>query len=171
MSVLDVGTGLMHSLESSPCRIKIGLDVHRPYLLNRRVSDAVPLNAAALSIEQLFVPGAVELVTMIDVLEHLDPADATELLRQAEAVASRRVVVFTPRGDFPQADYDAFGFGGEQLQRHRSSWDIEDFAARGYRVVVLERFHGHWNASFVRSFGSDAAPVDALLAFNDLCSE
>jgi len=167
---LDVGTGLMHSLESSPCPVRIGLDAHRPYLENRRVPDAVPLNASALSIEDLFVPGAVELVTLIDVLEHFEPRDALELLRQGEQIASKRLVLFTPRGKFPQESHDAFGLGGEELQRHRSSWEPEDLLSHGYRVVVMDGYHGPWNESFVEAFGRDAAPVDALVAWKELKS-
>lgn len=166
-SVLDVGTGLMHSLEELPCAVKIGLEAHRPYLEHRRVPEAVPVNASALAIEDLFVPGSVDLVTMIDVLEHFDPGDAGSVLRQAESVARRRVLLFTPRGEFPQEGHDAFGLGGEELQRHRSTWEPEDLTGRGYRVVVLEGFHGPWNESFVETFGASAPPVDALLAWKE----
>jgi len=102
-SVLDLGTGVMHSLRDSPCSTKIGLDAHRPYLEHRLVRDAVPINADALQIGALFVPGAVDLVTMLDVIEHLREADARSLLRQAEAIAGRRVVIATPRGVFSAA--------------------------------------------------------------------
>lgn len=168
VSVLDVGTGLMHSLEDLPCPVKIGLEAHRPYLEHRRIPEAVPVNASALELEAIFVPCAVDLVTMIDVLEHFEPADAHGVLRQVESIARRRVLLFTPRGDFPQQGHDAFGLGGEELQRHRSQWEPEDLTERGYRVVVLEGYHGPWNASFVESFGTDAPPVDALLAWKDL---
>jgi hypothetical protein len=166
--VLDVGTGLMHSLEASRCKVRIGLDAHRPYLEQRRVPGAVPINAPALSIEELFVAGAVDLVTMIDVIEHFEKDDALELLRQSESVARRRVALFTPRGHFPQSGYDAFELGGEELQRHRSSWEPEELRERGYRVIVIEGMHGPWNSSFVEAFGPDADPVDALVAWKDL---
>ena len=166
-SVLDVGTGLMHSLAESSVKVRLGLDAHRPYLEQRHVPEAVPLNASALSIEQLFVPGAVDLVTMIDVIEHFDKDDAFELLRQSESVARRRVALFTPRGHFPQSGYDAFELGGEELQRHRSSWEPEELRERGYRVIVIEGMHGPWNNSFVEAFGADADPVDALVAWKD----
>jgi hypothetical protein len=164
-SVLDVGTGLMHSLADSPCKVRIGLDAHRPYLEHGTVPEAIPVNAGALEIERLFVPGAVDLVTLIDVIEHFEREEAIELLRQAKAVAGRRVVLFTPRGVFPQDGHDAFGLGGEELQRHRSTWEPEDLCALGLCVVVLDGFHGPWNTSFVEAFGPSAQPRDALLAW------
>lgn len=167
-SVLDVGTGMMQSLVDVPCPVKIGLDAHQPYLERRRVRDAVPIHASAMDIEQLFVPGAVDLIQLIDVIEHFEPADADTLLGQVTRTAARRVVLFTPRGDFPQEEFDATGLGGEELQRHRSTWEPEDLESRGFRVIVMKEFHGPWNSSFVASFGAGAPLVDALLAFRDL---
>jgi hypothetical protein len=166
-SVLDVGTGLMRSLDLVDCQVKLGMDVHRPYLEHRAVRDAVPVNASALELERIFVPGAVDLVTLIDVIEHFAPEDARAVLAQAERTAARRVVLFTPRGEFPQDDFDAFGLGGEEFQRHRSTWEPETLAALGYRVAVLAGFHNATNASFVEAFGADARPVDALLAWKE----
>ena len=157
----------MHSLELSPCPVRIGLDAHRPYLEHRRVPDAVPLHASALSIGELFVPGAVELVTLIDVLEHFDREDALDLLGQAQRIAARRVLLFTPRGRFPQESHDAFGLGGEELQQHRSSWEPEDLISLGFCVAVMTAYHGPWNESFVAAFGPDAPPVDALVAWSE----
>jgi hypothetical protein len=164
-SVLDIGTGVMRSLGALPCTVKIGLDAHRAYLEHREVGDAVPINASALEVERLFVPGAVDLVTLIDVLEHFSYEDAVEVLRQAETVAQRRVMVLTPRGSFPQEGHDAFGLGGEDLQRHRSTWEAHDLVELGYQVAVLSGFHDARNESFVKAFGRHAPPVDALLAW------
>jgi hypothetical protein len=127
----------------------------------------VPLNADALAVGDLFVPGAVDLVTLLDVIEHFTTEDAEALLAQAEQVAGKRVVVSTPRGEFPQDDFDAYGLGGEELQRHRSAWQPEDFARRGYCVVVLRGLHTAANESFVEAFGPDAPPLDGLMAWKD----
>lgn len=166
-SVLDMGTGVMASVDDLAPPVKIGLDAHRPYLENRRSRNAVPLNADALAVGELFVPGAVDLVTLLDVIEHFTPEDAASLLDQAERVAAKRVVVATPRGEFPQDGFDAYGLGGEELQRHRSAWQPEDFTRRGYQVVVLRGLHTAANESFVEAFGSDAPPVDGLVAWKD----
>jgi hypothetical protein len=157
----------MESLVDVPCPIKIGLEMHRPYLEHRVLPDPVPVNASALELERLFPPGAVDLVTLIDVIEHFDQGDAEEVLRQAEEVARRRVLLFTPRGRFRRRASTRSASGGEELQRHRSSWEPDDFTGRGYCVVVLAGYHGPWNASFVEAFGPDATPVDALIAWKN----
>jgi hypothetical protein len=166
-SVLDIGTGQMQSLAGVSCPVRIGLDAHRPYLEHREVPDAVPLNASALDMDRLFVPGAVDVVQLMDVIEHFDVADADRVLEQAVRVARKRVLLFTPRGEFPQEDFDHSGLGGEELQRHRSVWEPEDLEARGFKVIVMRDFHGPWNAAFVAGFGADAPLVDALLAFSE----
>jgi hypothetical protein len=114
------------------------------------------------------VKDAVDVVTMVDSLEHLSDDTARAVLRQAEEVAARRVVVVTPRGEFPQEGYDAFGMGGQECQRHRSTWDVGDLTGLGYRVVVLKGYHDARNTSFVEAFGEDGAPIDALVAWKDV---
>jgi hypothetical protein len=165
---LDVGTGVMASLRDSPVRVRVGLDAHRPYLENRRVRDAVPLHADALRLDELFVPDAVDLVTLHDVIEHFPEDEARALLGQAEAVAAVRVVLSTPRGEFPQAAHDPSALGGDELQRHRSAWDVGDLTSLGYHVAIVRELHTAANLQFVEAFGADAPPVDGLIAWKDM---
>ena len=167
VSVLDVGTGVMRSLADLPCPVRLGLDAHRPYLEHREISGPVPIHGSALDLSDLFVTDAVDLVTLIDVIEHFPSEASRDVLRQATDVAARRVVLFTPRGEFPQEEHDAFGLGGEEFQRHRSTWEPSDLAESGFSVIVLDGFHDVSNESFVRAFGADHPPVDALFAFRD----
>lgn len=169
-SVIDVGTGDMRSLEFSPCRNRVGVEAHRAYLENRAVRGPVPINLDARRLSEIFVPDGVDLVTMLDVIEHLTPEDAAEVIAQIEAVARRRVVIATPRGFFEQQAHDIFelGLGGEELQAHRSGWEVADFIGRGYSVVVVDGFHGSSNAAFVRSYGESAKPIDGLVAWKEL---
>lgn len=169
-SVIDIGAGMMQSLEFSRCRTRIGLEAHRPYLEHRTVRGPVPLNWDGRRLGELFVDDAVDLVTLMDVLEHLEPADAIATLRQCEAVAAKRVLLSTPRGFFDQDAHDVFaaGLGGEELQAHRSGWEVGQLTELGYRVVVVDRFHGAANAAFERAYGADAEPVDGLVAWKDV---
>jgi hypothetical protein len=167
-SVLDLGCGVMRPLTWLRCPVKIGLDLHRPALEERQDEQAIPVNAAAADLGQLFVPGAVELVTMFDFIEHLEREDALRLLGEAERVASRRVVLFTPRGFFPQGEFDFQGLGGEELQRHRSGWEVDDLTDLGYNVLVLPEFHDEDHPALRLAFPEGPPRWDALLAWKDV---
>jgi hypothetical protein len=168
-SLLDVGCGLCLNTDFE-CPVTIGIDVHRPYLVNRvnRSVNMIPLHMDARAMSQYFLPKTISLVLFNDTLEHFHKNEALELLRQAEQIAVKRVIVFTPRGFFPQDGYDHFHLNGEVYQSHRSGWEPEEFLEKGYQVLVFKDFHDESNISFRQAFGEDHPPVDALLAWKDL---
>ncbi|MCE3202946.1 class I SAM-dependent methyltransferase [Paenibacillus sonchi] len=165
-TILDVGSGTGTLLERYEASVVIGLDIHRPYLLHRKytASHIIPVHADARHIDKLFLPGTFSAVTLIDSLEHFTMSEGKELLRKAEVIAAGRVVVFTPRGFFPQEGTDHYHLQGEYYQKHRSGWEPEDFLGLGYAVTVLKGFHHAENPSFLEAFGPNHAPLDALLA-------
>ncbi|NOU81239.1 methyltransferase domain-containing protein [Paenibacillus sp. LMG 31459] len=165
-SILDIGSGTGTLLERYEAAVVLGLDIHRPYLLHRKYKSPhiIPVHADASHIDKLFLPGTFSAVTLIDSLEHFSMREGTELLRKAEIIASNRVVVFTPRGFFPQEGKDHFNLHGEYYQKHWSGWEPEDFLKLGYAVTVLKGYHHAENPSFREAFGEDHAPLDALLA-------
>ncbi|OKP71441.1 hypothetical protein A3844_22170 [Paenibacillus helianthi] len=165
-SILDVGSGTGTLLERYQATVVVGLDIHRPYLLHRKYTapHIIPVHADAGHIDQLFLPCTFTAVTLIDSLEHFTMSEGKELLRKAEIIAANRVVVFTPRGFFPQEGTDHYHLQGEQFQKHRSGWEPEDFLERGYDVTVLKGYHHAENPSFREAFGQNHTPLDALLA-------
>lgn len=165
-SILDIGSGTGTLLERYEAALVIGLDIHRPYLVHRKYKSPhiIPVHADANHIDKLFLPGTFSAVTLIDSLEHFSMAAGKEILRKAEIIASNRVVVFTPRGFFPQEGTDHFHLQGEHYQKHWSGWEPEDFFKLGYSVTVLKGFHHAENLAFREAFGPDHEPLDALLA-------
>ncbi|HWQ42652.1 MAG TPA: class I SAM-dependent methyltransferase [Desulfosporosinus sp.] len=169
-TVLDVGCGVGSTLQELCCPIKIGVDAHRPYLENAKLGEQfIKLNFTAERISELFLPNSLDSVTLIDVIEHFEKRVAYDVLRQVEEIATKKVIVFTPRGFFQQLEVDHYGLGGELYQRHRSGWEVEDFQTLGYNIVVFSKFHDHKNKAFLQVYGKDAEPIDALLAWKD-CS-
>jgi hypothetical protein len=159
----------MDGLAGLDVPVRVGVDAHRPYLERRPAGEpVVPIHFDARRIGDIFLPRSFDVVSMVDVIEHFDHDDAVSVLAAAEQIAARRVVVFTPRGDFPQVGYDAYGLGGEELQQHRSVWQPEDFTSRGYSVAVLRGFHGPGNASFDAAFPRGHESLDALLAWTSV---
>lgn len=169
-SVLDIGSGPGHLLEYYECRLIIALEIHRPYLEHRvnHSPHIIPLNADARTINRLFVKKSISTVTMIDSLEHFTKKDGMELLQQAEQIAKHRIIIFTPRGYFPQVGIDHYQLNGERYQSHHSGWDEQELLALGYDVIVLKGFHNLKNPSFEASFHTDHQSVDALLAWKTL---
>ena len=80
-----------------------------------------------------------EAVYMLDVIEHMEKADALQVLELAKSVATVQVVIHTPYGFIEQAT-DPWGYGAHDLQSHRSGWLPEEFKADGWRTQL---FHPH----------------------------
>lgn len=85
--------------------------------------------ADVLGVLDRFGPRSFDCVTALDLIEHLPKPDGWRLLEAMESVARRKVVVFTPNGFLPQAQYD-----DNALQEHLSGWTPDEFEQRGYRV-------------------------------------
>jgi hypothetical protein len=71
-------------------------------------------------------------VFALDFIEHLEKQDGVRMLREAQRVARRQIVVYTPLGFFPQSyddphKTDRWGMDGGYWQTHRSGWDYDDF--------------------------------------------
>jgi len=169
-TVLDIGCGVGETLEKFCCPIKIGVDAHRPYLENVKSGEQfLKINFKAERLSELFLPKSLDSVTLIDVIEHFEKEVAWDVLRQVEEIATKKVIVFTPRGFFQQLDVDHYGLGGESCQRHRSGWEVEDFQKLGFHITIFSKFHDQKNKAFLQVYGDKAEPIDALLAWKD-CS-
>jgi hypothetical protein len=137
-TVLDVGCGLSLKSQYLDADVRVGVEIHRPFI--ERIDASVPyavVNASALDLERLFLPRSFDLVLVLDLVEHLDKADALRVIEMAEAIARVAVIIETPRGFVPQ-DIDIWQGGGDQYQTHRSGWQPEEFTARGYEVRLRD---------------------------------
>lgn len=137
-SVLDVGCGLsVKSQYIEGVTHIVALDVYRPYLEQARRQafrdDVIYINGDAQRLDALFLPNQFDLVLLQDVIEHFDKVVALKIIRDAEIISRRAVVITTPEGYFPQ-DVDTWGFGGDDYQTHRSGWSVDELEILGYHV-------------------------------------
>ncbi|MDQ0878112.1 hypothetical protein QFZ77_006771 [Paenibacillus sp. V4I3] len=169
-SLLDVGCGLFSHVEGFECPVIVGVDAHRPYLANRvnRSPHLIPIWADATQLNAFLMPKSFSMALFNDSLEHFSKQNGLKLLAMAEEIAVKRVIVFTPRGYFKQAGYDYYNMQGETHQEHRSGWEAEELEELGYQVLILKGLHDRTNLSFVKSYGVDHPPIDALIAWKDL---
>lgn len=141
-SVLDVGCGLALKSQFIKADMRVGVDIHRPYLergslqVKADVAETLVLiNDDVLCLDQRFLPKSFDVVLLLDVIEHFDKATGYHLLHMCEQIARVAVCVETPLGFVPQ-NMDILGMGGAHWQTHRSGWTPQDF--QGYHVVVRD---------------------------------
>lgn len=147
--VLDIGPGI-HPQSFIKPSMHICVEPHRPYIEHLRQELGndpryIFLNGSWDVALKLLLPKSVDTVFAVDVIEHMEKADGFELLREAERLARRQVVIFTPLGFFPQPyenpeKPDRWGMNGGYWQAHRSGWLPEDFG-EGWEFICSDSFH------------------------------
>lgn len=135
--VLDLGPGICPQPFIKNPYVHICVDAHRPYLerVKQEVADDpkyVFINAPWEQVIGMLPDKSVDTVFALDFIEHLEKEDGLRMLREAERVARRQIVVYTPHGFFPQSyddpdKPDRWGMDGGYWQTHRSGWELEDF--------------------------------------------
>lgn len=149
VSALDVGCGIRPQNLVEP-DIHIMLEPFDEYVeILRYKYDGNPrcivLQGDFGTLMPHFSDKSIDSVFLLDLIEHLEKEDGFRLLAEAERVAKRQVVVFTPLGFMPQhyeaGELDGWGLGGATFQEHRSGWTPEDFDG-SWSFHICDRFHG-----------------------------
>lgn len=145
---LDIGCGIVPMNYFRPA-LHIMLEPYKEYvdiLLQRHAKDKSVFVLAGNAQELLpyFTDNSVDSVFLLDVIEHFEKNIGIELLRQAERIARRQIVVFTPLGFMPQhaehGETDGWGLNGTVFQEHLSGWLPEDFGET-WTFHICETFH------------------------------
>lgn len=165
-TVLDVGCGLSFKSQYIKADIRIGVDAYRPYL--EKIDAKVPyvcIHADAMHIDSLFLHKSFDIVTLLDIVEHLEKDDALELIDKAGRLARRAVVIETPLGFLPQ-NMDILGLGGDHFQTHRCGFEAAELEAMGYDVIIRD-----YQLSNVKRHTSETSPasikmIDAIKRYD-----
>jgi hypothetical protein len=148
--ILDLGVGIRPQ-QYVEAAVHICVDAYGPYLERLRgdLGDDprfVLLHAGWQDAMAMLLPASIDVVFALDVIEHLEKADGARLLAEAERVARRHIVVFTPIGFYPQSyanpavERDRWGMYGGFWQTHRSGWSLEDFQP-DWKLFACADFH------------------------------
>lgn len=129
-SVIDVGAGIRPMQWYRPGR-HVCVEPHEPYAaVLRSAGYEVVVGRAADVLGGMDA----DAVYLLDVIEHMERAEALRAIELACAVARKQVVIYTPLG-FLEQTHDAWGMGGEHWQTHRSGWTPADF--RGWSTETF----------------------------------
>lgn len=132
--VLEVGCGKTPNLKWLGIQNTTGLDGFAPYVEEARRENlhAEVILGDARELERYFKPGQFDTVVALDLIEHLRKEDGLRMMRSTEAIASRKIIFFTPNGFLPQHSYE-----NNDLQEHLSGWEAEEMKQLGYKVIGL----------------------------------
>lgn len=133
--VLDIGCGIKPQTFFVP-RVHICIepfkqyrDVIKPLFPNE--THFIFLKKDALEAIKTLDDNSVDTVFVIDLIEHLEKENGKLLLEEADRVARKQIIVFTPLGFYPmhykKGENDAWGLDGIEMQEHKSGWLPEDF--------------------------------------------
>ena len=134
--ILDVGCGIRPQTFFTP---KVHLciepfekyrEIIKPFFPN--YTNFIFFKGDALDAIRSLDDSSVDTVFMMDLIEHLEKNDGLALLKEADRVAKKQIIIFTPLGFYPmhykeEGEKDAWGLGGTSFQEHKSGWLPEDF--------------------------------------------
>ncbi|GAG79676.1 unnamed protein product, partial [marine sediment metagenome] len=86
----------------------------------------------------LFSEKSFDVVTVTDVIEHLTREEGIKLIEDAEKLARKKVIFFTPKiwDDNREAVKNPkYWSYGNIDNYHKSLWTEEDFTERGYTII------------------------------------
>lgn len=147
--VLDIGPGIYPQKFVVPivhiCCEPFGQYVEK---LQRKVEIAddrkyIIIQATWMEAMKIFPPKSVDAIYLLDVIEHLDKKESTELLRQSERIAREQIIITSPLGFIEQHHTDgkdAWGLDGTAWQEHKSGWTPDDFDD-SWDCFVAKEFH------------------------------
>jgi ubiquinone/menaquinone biosynthesis C-methylase UbiE len=173
-TLLDVGCGNGDSVQEFKKRGQkiretylVGADIWPTYLTRaKKVFDDV----VRCDIRRLpFRSSSFDVVTAMDILEHLGKVEGQELLKTIEDIGQGQVFVFTPVGYMAKRNLE----DNNPWQAHRSGWGTNELRKRGYQVFgmnggkFLYRERGEYKVNFrgLRPIMSAARLVSQIVTF------
>lgn len=142
-TLLDVGCGSDSPIKPFSAKLFcVGVDAYEPSI--KKSQEAKIHNKYfkmnVLDIDKQFKPNSFDCVVALDLIEHFTKEEGLRLLELCEQIAKNKVIIFTPNGFLPQAEYD-----NNPLQEHKSGWTVEEMEKRGYQVIGIhgsKKFRG-----------------------------
>jgi SAM-dependent methyltransferase len=149
-SALEVGCGDGNMLRRLPhCTPRTGIEIFAPYVKLDHPSNA-GINfifGDALDYLPRVQSSSYDLVLLMDIVEHFRKEDGWTVLRHADRIARKLVLLWIPEGLDPQSKehYCSEQYAYQPYQDHLSQWWREELEAFGFDVAVWPNYH--WDRS------------------------
>ena len=176
--VVELGAGIFDNFPYYKCPVRIGIELVKSYVDNRIAGPqtcTMAINGDATKFEDLLPQDlVVDVISLIDFIEHLDKDVALDLIKRAQK-RCRRIIIFSPHGTHNQDGSDSYGFtngvvktqvdeAGDtqqaiEAQRHKSKWYVKDLEDLGFKVNLDTGHHPQMIWGMKNLIGEDGGAV------------
>jgi len=143
--LVDIGCGLRPYIYEKS-KIHVCIEPYEEYINIAKSAykdyNMVFIKKDALSGLKLFPDNSVDTVIMLDFIEHVEKEEGFEILKEADRIARKQIVVFTPLGfvSNDSGEKDNWGLDGVVFQEHKSGWYPEDFG-EDWEINISKDFY------------------------------
>ncbi len=138
-TVLDLGCGCGNPFRDTCFPCLIGIDIFRKHFDMPEYTATLYIDIK--KIDKCVYGDEFDVVTAIDVIEHLTKDEGYKLLKDMEAIARNKVMIFTPlkwdKNEEAVKDKNCWAYGNEH-NYHKSLWCERDFTKEGYEIVQCQ---------------------------------
>ena len=140
-TVLDLGCGNGRPFIETEFPVLIGVDIWKKKF-EMPEYDQIWFHDIR-EILELYPQKFFDVVTIIDVIEHLEKEQGIKLMEDAEKIAWDKVIIFTPKKWTENKDAvenESYWSYGNKYNYHKSHWAEKDFTDRGYEIISNEDY-------------------------------
>lgn len=138
-SVLSLCCGIGLELSNLPTQDVTAVDIYQPYLdeVKHRCDYAKTVCSDALKYLKRQPDKSVQIISIIDGIEHMDKKTGLDVIKEMKRVASEQILLFTPQGHIDNHPENTWGIpGGDKYQEHLSGWEIEELQDLGFDMLL-----------------------------------
>lgn len=142
-SLLSLCCGIGYELRQLQTQDVTAVDIAPQYLaqVNDRCPQAKTVCSDALEYVKSQPDNSVDVISIIDGIEHMDKKSGLELVEHMKRVAKKEILLFTPQG--PSEDgylknepHNAWGVeGADEHQTHKSGWTALELKDLGFEIL------------------------------------
>jgi len=141
-SLLSLCCGVGKELEGLYTNDIVAVDIVPQYL--ERIPAGSPVLSDALKYTEKQKDNSVDVISIIDGIEHMDKKTGLKLIDEMKRVARREIFLFTPEG--PAEDgylknepHNAWGIeGADEHQTHKSGWTQFELEELGFDLLARQ---------------------------------
>ena len=144
-SLLSLCCGIGLELEFLQTQDVTAVDLAQQYLdeVKKRCPQAKTVLSDALEYTKKQPDNSVDVISIIDGIEHMDKKSGIKLIKEMKRVARDQILLFTPQGPgedgyLKNEPHNAWGIeGADHFQTHKSGWTVDELRDQGFEMLLV----------------------------------